>query len=173
LLALSLIPQGGLIWLLMFIPARALGFWLWGYTLGLIQTHTRSLDLHALQGFARRYPILSIGLLLAQFSTAGLPILATFPIKLTLLTALRGPDVGFFTYSFIGNLGLFLFTLRLLSSLVTPERELGVRAWAFNERLHEYLPVIAAILLLILMGLMPGNFLAVITDTLTAFPQLQ
>jgi NADH-quinone oxidoreductase subunit N len=178
LLALSLIPQGGFIWLLMFIPARALGFWLWGYTLGLIQTHTRSLDLQSLQGFARRYPILSVGLLLAQLSTAGLPILAAFPIKLTLFTALRGPNMGgpgltFFTWSFIGNLGLFLFTLRLLSYLVSPEKEAGVRAWGLNEQLHEYLPVLAAILLLVLMGLMPGSFLSVITDTLTAFPQLQ
>ena len=173
LLALSLIPQGGLGWLLMFIPARALSFWLWGYTLGLIQNHTRSLNLRSLQGFARRYPILSIGLLLAQLSIAGLPILAAFPIKLTLFTTLRSIGTAYFAWSFIGNLGLFLFTLRLLSYLVTPDGEFSGRAWAFNERLHEYLPILAAVLVLVLMGLMPGIFLAIITNTLTAFPQLQ
>jgi len=173
LLALSLIPQGGLTWLLMFIPARALSFWLWGYALGLIQTHTRSLKLNALQGFARRYPLLSIGLLLAQFSVAGLPILAAFPIKLALFTALRGASLAFFSWSFIGNLGLILFTLRLLYYLVAPDRDLGAQTWGFNERLHEYLPVLVAILALILMGFLPGSFTAFITDALTAFPQLQ
>lgn len=173
LLALSLIPQGGVAWMLMFIPARALSYWLWGYTLGLIQTHTRSLNLRSLQGFARRYPILSIGLLLAQLSIAGLPILAAFPIKLTLFTALRSVGITYFAWSFIGNLGLFLFTLRLLFFLVTPDNEFGGRAWAFNERLHEYLPILAAILVLVLMGFMPGTFLASLTNTLTAFPQLQ
>lgn len=173
LLALSLIPQGGLTWLLMLIPARAVGFWLWGYTLGLIKTHTRSLTLPSLQGFARRFPILSIGLLVAQLSIAGLPLLAAFPIKLTLFTALQGSGDAFFTWSFIGNLGLFLFTLRLLPYLVTPEREIGNQGWAFNEYPYEYLPILAAIILLILMGLMPKTFLAVLKDTLTAFPQLQ
>ncbi len=173
LLALSLILQGGLTWLLMFIPARAVGFWLWGHSLGLIQTHTHSLNLNTVQGFARRFPILSIGLLLAQLSVAGLPILAAFPIKLNLFTALRGAGQVYFTWSFIGNLGLFLFSLRLLSNLVSPDRETAVRAWAFNEGPHEFIPILAAILILILMGLMPETFLGVITNTLTAFPQLQ
>ncbi len=173
LLALSLISQDGLIWLLMLFPARALGFWLWGTSLALIERHTQSLTKSSIQGLARRYPILSIGLILAQFSIAGLPLLAAFPIKLTLFTALRRSDMALFAWGFLGNLGLFLFTFRLLAYLVTPNNEIGDRGWAFNESMHEYLPILAAILLLILMGLMPGSFLAGITDTLTAFPQLQ
>jgi len=179
LLALSLIPQGGITWLLMLIPARAAGFWLWGFTLSLIKSHTGSntsgaLTLDGVRGLARRYPILSLGLLLAQLSIAGLPLLTAFPVKLTLLTTLRAAGIGFFTWSFIGSLGLFLFSLRLLSTLVTPEdKEIGAGDWGFNEHLHEYLPVLAAILVLILMGLLPGTFLSGITNTLTAFPQLQ
>lgn len=173
LLAISLISQNGLIWLLMLIPARAIGFWLWGYSLALIERHSQSLTKSSIQGLARRYPIISIGLLLAQFSIAGMPLLAAFPIKLSLFTALRRVEMALFAWSFIGNLGLFLFTLRLLAYLVTPDKEIGNRGWAFNESMHEYLPILAAILLLILMGLMPGTFLVGITDTLTAFPQLQ
>ena len=173
LLALSLIPQGGVTWLLLLIPVRALGFWLWGYTLTLIETHSDSLTFDALRGFARRYPVLSFGLLLAQLSIAGLPLLAAFPVKLTLLTALLGAGSAYFTWSFIGSLGLFLFTLRLLAIFVTPDEDTGGRGWVFNEQTHEYLPILAAILILILMGMFPETFLSGIADTLTAFPQLQ
>jgi len=173
LLALSLIPQGGVTWLLLIIPVRALGFWLWGYTLTLIETHTGSLTFDALRGFARRYPILSFGLLLAQLSIAGLPLLAAFPVKIALLTALRSAGSAYFTWSFIGSLGLFLFTLRLLAIFVTPDEEIASRGWALNEKTYEYLPILAAILFLILMGVFPETFLAGIMNTLTAFPQLQ
>ncbi len=173
LLALSLIAEGGLIWLLILMPTRALGFWLWGHALARIKTFTQSLEISSVKGLAHRYPFLSIGLVLAQFSVAGTPLLAAFPIKLSLLTALRGTEMPFFALSFIGNLGLFLFTLRLMNSLVTPDQETGSQRWAFNEQAREYLPILAAILFLILLGIMPGRLLTWITDTLTAFPQLQ
>jgi len=173
LLALSLIAQDGLYWLLMLMPTRALGFWLWGYTLARIKTHVPSLETRSIQGFARRYPILSIGLIFAQFSIAGMPLLAAFPIKLTILANLRGTEMAFFALSFIGNLGLFLFTLRVMNSFLTPNKEIASQQWSFTEPAREYLPILVAILFLILMGMLPARLLTWITDTLTAFPQLQ
>ena len=87
LLALSLFSQGGFKWMLLLFPGRALGFWLWGYTMSLIEKHNGSLKFDALRGFAWQYPLLSSGLLVAQFTIAGLPLLALFPIKLPILTA--------------------------------------------------------------------------------------
>ena len=173
LLALSLIAQGGAPWLLMLIPARALSFWLWGYILARIEAQTGSLALQNLQGFARRFPFLAVALLLVQLSVAGLPLLAAFPVKLNLFTALRGTGSAFFAWSFIGSLGVVLFTLRLLAILVRPEEETSARPWSINEQTHEILTVLAGILFLVLFSLLPETFLAWITDILTAFPQLQ
>ena len=33
LLAISSATSGGIVWMLMMLPPRALGYWLWGYTL--------------------------------------------------------------------------------------------------------------------------------------------
>ena len=173
LLALSLVPQDGITWLVLLIPARALGFWLWGYALARIQAHAGSLTIQDLRGFARRCPFLAIALLLSQLSVAGLPLLAAFPVKINLFTALRASGLAFFAWSFIGNLGLFLFSLRALASLVRPQDEGRTQPWSANESTHEIITVVLAVLFLVLIGLMPGTFLGWITDILTAFPQLQ
>ncbi len=66
LLAIGLANDGGLTWLMALMPARALSYWLWGYILTLIEDHLGTTDLAKIDGFARQFPILSIGLLLAN-----------------------------------------------------------------------------------------------------------
>lgn len=173
ILAVGLSAQGGLNWMLLLFPVRALGFWLWGFTLALIETKIGSLEFNAIKGFAHRYPILSIGLLMAQLSIAGLPLLAAFPIKIALFTAAFGVETGLGLWSFIGNLGLFLFTIRLLADLISPTDTTLPSRWSFSEKPHEYLPVLAVILALVLLGLFPNSISSNITHTLTAFTQLQ
>jgi len=173
LLAMGMYDQGGLSWMMLLFPVRALVFWLWGYALNKIEEHSNSLELHDVQGFARLYPAISAGLLMAQFSIAGLPLLAAFPIKIALFTAAFELGTGLGIMSFIGNLGLLLFTLRLLSCFVTPRDVTMPLWWSFSEKAHEYIPILIMILVLIIMGLFPNTFFANIINTLTAFRQLQ
>ncbi len=173
LLAIGSLAQGGLNWLLMLFPIRALGFWLWGYTLSLIEADTRSSDILSVNGIARRYPILSLGLLFAQLTVAGLPLLGAFPIKIALLTATFGYSRVLGGWSFFGNLGLFLFTIRLLTFLVSPDEMENATQWKITEKPHEFIPVLIAILVIVILGLFPHIFLVDITNTLTAFTQLQ
>jgi NADH:ubiquinone oxidoreductase subunit 2 (subunit N) len=114
-----------------------------------------------------------VGLLLAQLSIAGLPLLASFPIKIAMLTqaAESGSSLGI--WSFIGSLGLFLFSIRLLLNMVMPLDDEIERLWPVLEKTSEYLPVLVIGLILVIIGLFPDTFLAWMTDILTAFPQLQ
>lgn len=173
LLAVGLSSQGGLTWMLMLFPVRALCFWLWGFILTLIENHAKSMDFKSIQGFARNYPMLAFGLLIAQLSIAGLPLLAAFPIKISMLSAAFGARTSLGTWSFIGNLGLFLFTIRLLSHLVTPNDTTSHHPWRISEKRHEAIPIAVIILSLIIMGLFPHTFLRGVVNTLTAFTQLQ
>lgn len=173
LAALGLISQGGLNWLMLLFPLRALGFWLWSFALTALENHAEELTFESVRGIARQFPILSAGLILAQFSIAGMPLLASFPIKLALLSATLNAGTAFGLWSFIGNLGLFLFTLRLLFSLLTPQDENTFEKWRLSEKSNEYLPVLIMILILVLLGLFPNNFMDGILNTLTAFTQLQ
>jgi len=173
LLAIGLFAQGGIPWLFMLFPTRALGFWLWGFTLSLIEKRMGNLQINSLQGFARQYPIISSGLLVAQLSVAGLPLLAAFPVKVAMLSTVLDAGTGPGTMVFMGNLGLFLFTIRLLSILVNPVEGTGTGRWRMEEKVGDYLPVLTIIVLLILMGVFPHIFLTGIAETLTAFSQLQ
>lgn len=172
LLAIGLANEDGLIWLMALMPARALSYWLWGYILTLIESHLGATDLAHVEGFARRFPILSIGLLLAQLSVAGMPLLAEFPTKLSLLTAAftSSPVLG--VWGFIGALGLFLFTLRLLIHLVTPLPDDEPGQWQISEHRNELIPVVGMVIILLIIGLFPHALLSNILQTLTAFSQL-
>lgn len=173
LLAVGLKDQGGLNWLLMLFPARALGFWLWGYTMSLLETRADSFYLDDLSGFSRRYPFISSGLLISQLSIAGLPLFASFPIKIALLSGSFSIGAGLGTWVFIGNLGLFLFTIRLILKLVALDEEHLLERWSINENRNIFLTILAIIFGIIITGIFPNLTLANITTTLTAFSQLQ
>lgn len=173
LLAVGLFAQGGFQWLLMLMPVRALGFWLWGHTLTLIETKTKSLKMDETLGIARQYPVMAFGLLLAQLSVAGLPLLASFPVKIAVMTSAFTNSPGLGVWIFIGNFGLFMFTFRLLGYLVARADVPTEIRWAFTEKTHEYLPILIMIAVLVILGLFPHTFLPGITDTLNAFAQLQ
>ena len=173
LLAIGHISQGGLNWMMLFFPVRALGYWLWGYVLTAIENHTGASTIESVKGLARWYPILSTGLILAQLSIAGMPLLASFPIKIALLSTSLNTNSTYGIWAFIGNLGLFLFTLRLIYALVTPQDENAYVKWIISEKAVEYLPILVLILALVILGIFPNNFLGKIINTLTAFTQLQ
>lgn len=173
LLAVGLRNQGGLNLLLMLYPARAIGFWLWGYTLSLIETRADSLTLVDLRGFSHRYPIISFGLLISQLSIAGLPLFASFPIKIALLSSGFSTDASLGIWIFIGNLGLFYFTIRLLLNMAAPDEGQILTKWTATEKSRIYLPILFVTIMIIFVGLFPNLALTSITTTLTAFSQLQ
>lgn len=173
LLAIGLAADGGLNWMLMLFPVRALAFWLWGTLLTRVEAYAGDPDLNHVKGFARRYPIFAFGLILVQFSVAGMPLLAEFPVKISLLAAAFKSSTTLGVWAFIGSLGLFLFTLRLLASLVTPENSDVDPGWSLGEKLGEYLPILFVLVALLAFGLFPHTLLAGITNTLTVFGQLQ
>lgn len=173
LLAFSLSGQGGLVWMMLLFPARGLAFWLWGFALSLMDQYVDNLDMEHVQGIARRYPVLAAGLLLAQLSIAGLPLLASFPVKISLLTTTFSLRTGLGLWAFIGNLGLFAFTIRLLASMVSESDKTSSNQWIILEKRGELLPIILLVLGLLMLGLFPHTLPTGIINTLTAFTQLQ
>ena len=169
LLAIGYASQGGLAWMLLLFPVRALGYWLWGYCLTAIDNHTGALDIQKIQSAARQYPILSAGLLLSQLSIAGLPLLASFPIKLIIFRSALTSNTTFAVWSFLGNIGLFVFTIRLLAALVSPEDNAHPQNWLLSEKPFEILMVVGTTLVLIVLGLFHHKLLPGIVETLTAF----
>ncbi len=173
ILAVGLNNQDGLMPAMMLIPIRAVGLWIWGYLLMHIEKHFGELTLDHLSGGMRRLPLLSSGLLLAQLSMAGFPLLASFPIKIALFSTLSRYNPGIGVWTFLGNLGLFLFTIRLLGALIKPLPEKTARPWKINEKTYEYLPLLLIILFLLFLGLFPQVVLSKLTLIAQTFTHLQ
>jgi NADH-quinone oxidoreductase subunit N len=173
LLSIGLYSQGGLNWLFLLLPLRALSLWLWSHALSLIENHVGLLDLQNMRGFARQYPLLAGGLVMAQFSIAGLPLLASFPIKFSILSSIMVIDQSIGVWAFIGSLGLFIFTLRLIASMTALSNNNLSENWSIQEQKHEYIPIILISLALITLGLFPNAFPSRVVNTLTSFLQLQ
>lgn len=173
LLAIGSFQQGGLTWLMMLIPGRALGFWLLGFALTALENRNGELGIAAIKGVARRYPFLATGTLVALFSIAGLPLLASFPIKSLLLSTTFSASSSLGIWSFLGSMGLFFVTLRILAAMITPDEDRFFTKWQIGEKPIEYVPILILVVILIAIGLFPHTFLGWITTTLTAFTQLR
>ncbi len=173
LLSIGMASSGGISWMLALLPARALGFLLWSYTMSLIEHHAVSTDFSKLKGHAHFFPFLSLGLILAQFSIGGLPLLASFPIKGILLVETFNASSALGGWSLVGNLGIFIFSLRLIIVFVMPKDKSIPIKWNHTEKVYEFIPTLIIILVLILMGLFPNTFLTGITQALSTFGQLQ
>jgi formate hydrogenlyase subunit 3/multisubunit Na+/H+ antiporter MnhD subunit len=173
LLAIGLMQQGGLSDMLALLPVHAMGYLLWAFCTALIENNAGSTQITTLRGFARHYPMLSLGLLLAQFSIAGLPLLASFPIKSAILSAVLQVNRSLGIWGLIGSIGPFFFTLRLLVEMIMPINESSAEGWSRFEKPSETVPILVLIFVLLLLGLFPHVFLVKITQTLNAFLQLQ
>lgn len=121
LLALGLGGHQAVQLIFAFIIVRMLALLAWSIALaGLLQATAGSLRVNSVSRIAHDHPFLLIGLVLAIFSLAGLPLGAGFAPKLLLLNAVwaQAPLAG--VAMIIGSLGLLVTGLRLLFALAIP-----------------------------------------------------
>jgi len=153
LLALSIQPSinATQVIFLHLIP-RGLGLAVWALSLTVIAQKSQSLRFKDVQGLARAYPLASLGLVLANLSTAGLPLLAGFPPRLALWEGLAGQSVTAAFWLLIGVLGLLFGALRTLAVLVmAPEKT----AWAWNETWAQRIMLGIGAIGLFILGVFP------------------
>jgi multicomponent Na+:H+ antiporter subunit D len=108
---------------------RALALGLWALSTSIIQTQTQDLKLSALKGIGRQLPIASIGIVIAQLSIFGLPLLAAFPYHMVLWKNLAQLSIPFAVGFAIGIGGLLIGALRTLSALINASTE----KWQIKE----------------------------------------
>ncbi len=151
LLALSLGADKTQIVFLLFIP-RSFGLAVWTLGLSIVKDQVKSLDFAAIQGLARRYPLASGAILVAQFSASGVPLLAGFPPRYALWDALAqiSPNMAF--WFGLGLLGLFLSAIRSLTALVISEK---LTYWQLQEDWPQRILLGIGIVVLFLLGLLP------------------
>ncbi len=168
LLALGLNqPEGRLLFFQLFIP-RVFAYTLWAAALARIREVGESTNLGTAIGAGWRQPILFGGLLIGQFSLAGMPLLASFPVYYALLNALAVQNVLFYVSALLSLGACGLFGMR--SVLVLFSRPITQVAPGGSWRDGVFAGVFGAIILV--CGLAPGWYAPLINLLPAAFARL-
>jgi NADH:ubiquinone oxidoreductase subunit 2 (subunit N) len=147
---------------------RCLALGVWALALVILRSASQSLELPLIKGLGRRYPLAAFGLILANFSIAGLPLLAGFPVRIPMLQGLFqvSPGVGYWVL--LGSGGLLVAGLRSMAYLVTgmkPHRGSSRRA---GQRVY----LILGLLGLLVLGILPQGLLPLFINLPQAFAQV-
>ncbi len=161
LLALSLPDrQVGLqILFYLFLP-RALALGVWMLSLSVLKRRANDLRFSSLQGLARQYPIATAGIIFANLSLTGTPLLAAFPVRQVLWENLAVQSISLALWFGLASLGLWIVALRSLTVLTMPfekappdsHRPAG---WTSQETWMQRLLIGLGLLGLFLSGIFP------------------
>lgn len=167
LLAIGLNPLGGLNWFSMLLLPRAVGYWLWAFCLGKIKETFGSLEFGDLPPILHTYPILGSALIVAQLSIAGIPLLASFPVKRMIWFTAAQPDLLNALWIFIGSLGIYIFTIRVLMHFMKVDET--PKTWKITEKTNFVIPTAIAFFFILFIGLLPHLLLPGLTKIIGAF----
>lgn len=151
-LALSLGSQTGLETFLLLLVPRTLSLGLWALSLSILMKQAPDLSFKAVQGMGRSWPFSAGGLILANLSLAGMPLLAGFPAHQAVWEILARSSLPLAFCALIGSLGLFFSAVRVLAALANaPEGT----PWNSRETPVQKILVMIGLIGLILLGLFP------------------
>ncbi len=143
-----------------------MGIWVWALALAALGDKVGGLDFEVARGKLHVYPFVVGSLLVAQFSLAGLPLLANFPYQASLLSAIYQQSSLMAVWVFVGNLGLMLAGFRSLNALAV---KAGVETWKIGERTGEAALLCLGVLFILALGLFPQWFLPSLLGLLKAY----
>lgn len=155
LMAIGL-PAGQALSYTLLLP-RILSLGVWALALTVLRPHVESFHYRAVQGMGRRFPILGTGIVFSHFSLAGLPLLAGFPVYLTLWAQLSAQESFTAFWAVLGSVGLMVGGLRSLAVLVMGPEDLSESPEGQNYVFAQVL-IVLGVGMLFLVGLFPQWF---------------
>jgi NADH:ubiquinone oxidoreductase subunit 2 (subunit N) len=169
ILTLSLGGALGLNVFYMLLVPRTLSLVVWALALDILKENSPTLNLSDVKGLGRTWPFATSGLVLANLTVAGMPLLAGFPPLLAIFEGLASISLSIVIWVVIGNLGLFFSAFRVIFILVTaPEGA----PWESRETNAQRILLAIGFLALLLLGLFPQWVLPLWTKLPTVFTHL-
>ncbi|UCH59216.1 MAG: hypothetical protein JSV61_13480 [Anaerolineales bacterium] len=155
-----------------FLP-RGLELGVWSLSLvvlnGYLEGNVDGLRFRNIQGAARRFPIASLCLVIAQLSLVGFPLLAGFPAHRELWLGLASVSPLIAITAMLGYIGMLFVTLRTMAVLVMGPTETG---WQISENWSQISLLALGGLGIVLIGIFPQFFLPLLSTMTELFPNL-
>jgi NADH-quinone oxidoreductase subunit N len=151
LLAISLGSASGLEAFLLLLIPRLLAMVIWSLALSILRPVAPELTYNAVKGLGRKWPFAAAGIVLANLSLAGLPLLAGFPPHLAVWERLASQSLPLLAWVFLGSLGLIIAAVRSLAALSA----FSPGGWRVNETVLQRLFLLGGWLALLIIGLLP------------------
>lgn len=169
LLAISLQNRVGMEYFILAMLPRMVALLLWSYTMARMDLTETGFTLEELNGLIQRKPEFAVAINISMFSIAGIPLLASFPIRLILVQILWLTNPNLFPWLFMGIIGFifgtFRFVIHMFSNYENQER--------IPETRISILLMSGGIVLCFLLGLLPKFFLSGLLEILTKFQYLR
>ena len=128
-----------------------------------------SFDIDGIRGLGKRYPIISISLIVSLFCLAGMPLLAGFPLKLGVIEGLSAQVPAISIWVILGSFGLIVGVIRMLISMVSD----GIDTEESSPEPRSLIVLLViGVGLLFLIGFLPNIFLKLATSFPDAFGAL-
>ncbi|OGO38810.1 MAG: hypothetical protein A2W35_17460 [Chloroflexi bacterium RBG_16_57_11] len=148
------------------LAPQAIGLAIWSLALSIFKHYHPELSFSAIRGAAYRLPIAGLTMVMANFSLAGLPLLASFPVNVALWSTLSQRSLTIAWLSLVGCSGVLIAGLRSLSALVTSPDEAH---WHISETRVQVVLLLAGAGLLLFTGLFPQLYMPQLTNLAIIF----
>jgi NADH:ubiquinone oxidoreductase subunit 2 (subunit N) len=145
---------------------RGLSLGVWALALSGLIGKVDSFEYQSLKGIAQRYPIISTSVIVAVFCLAGVPLLASFPVRLGLILGLSLISMPLAVWVIIGSIGLVAAGIRVLVSMVMEDDK---RAWGINEPRVLTIFLAIGVIILLALGIFPTLLRQIIVNIPAVF----
>ena len=135
-----------------FLIPIGLSFGIWGLSLQIVKSQVGSLHFNNVQGIVQRLPFASGGLVISNFSLAGLPLLASFPLLFVLWTTIAGQSLIIALIMLAGSACLLVASMR---SMVAITKSSEANVWQPSEKSFQVILLVLGCLALFIIGLFP------------------
>jgi len=149
--------------------ARFVSFGMWALSLSTIKDQLGSLEVSRVLGIGKNGTLLIIGVLVAQFSIGGLPILAGFPLRVALLEEISLQSNVASWAIIIGLAGIWAASFYSISIFLKSEKGWGN---FFSHSIPVNILLVLGVIALIFIGLFPETYLTIMEKILLAYAHL-
>jgi formate hydrogenlyase subunit 3/multisubunit Na+/H+ antiporter MnhD subunit len=132
----------------------------WALGLAVLRSQIQELNFKSIQGLIEQFPYACSGILAANFTLAGMPLLAGFPILILIWSHLARISPSIAIFSLLGSAGLLIGGLRSLAVLMMGSKNVSSQN---RENIPQKVFLFIGVISLVILGIFPHWIVMLLT----------